>query len=177
MRLRSDWHCVAGIYFTADRKLSVVWLGHDKQKDTVHVFDSVTLQHRAAPVVMAERINAGNRRWLPIAWFKSSADLAEKLSICGCNMEPEPVDETDAKMETLVASFEERLISERIKVDKDLQAWSEEYKTLRFQDNKFPKETYPLMAATLCAFAQLDYARKRPRRHQVKGNYPKVAIV
>lgn len=174
--IKDHWYCIAGIHALRDGQLAAVWLGHDKPRDTVHVFDCVVMR-RSVPVVIAERLNAGDRRWIPIAWHKEAEAMAEKLLLCGCNTEPDPVVDTDEAAEVASRSITERMISERFKVDRSLEKWTKEFESFRIQDNKIPSDTHPLMAATRHAVSMLEYARRKPKRTGAGVNYPRLAIV
>ena len=170
-----DWYCIAGIHQCEDGRVAVTWIGHERSRDTAHVFDSVIIR-RTVPVVIGERINVDKRRWLPVAWPKKAEKLADKLLSCGCNMEPEPVDDSEAAMEVMSRTVREMMESERFKVARGCEGWAKEYQQFHTMDN-VPGDTAPQMAATWCAMAKIEYARRKPRAHGATRNYPETAIV
>jgi len=173
--IKDHWFCIAGIHACDDGRIAAVWLGHDKPRDTVHVFDAIVLR-RSVPVVIAERLNAGSRRWVPVAWPKHAEKLADKLLSTGCNVEPEPCDDSEAAMDVMSRTVREWMESERFKVSPDCEVWTDEYKGFHVQDT-VPGDSYPLMAATWHAMAKLDYARKKPKQGGASVNYPEVQVI
>lgn len=173
--IKSEWRRIAGLQVQDDGAIAVVWAAHDRDADTVHLYDCALFKREVLAVV-SEGINARGR-WIPVAWHKEAKEIADKLLEKGCNTLPEPVESSQPAIEAASLDIWERMRSHRFKVDKRLGEWLEEYRTYYRQDQKVPVATHPLMAATRHAVAMLDYARRQAPKRGVNINYPKVAIV
>ena len=163
------WKRVAGLHIQEQGQIGAVWIAHDKETDTVHLYDACVFKKDVWPVI-CEGINARGR-WIPIAW--SDKDMSKEMLNKGCRMlyDPEP-----DSAEMISREIEERMRSERFKVDKRLGEWLEEYKTYFQSGSKIP-QGFPLMTATRLAVANLKRAKRLQSRRKSKINYPKVAII
>lgn len=175
MAIKADWRRIAGLHVQENGTEAVVWVAHDKETDTVHVYDCAMFGREVLAVV-AEGI-AARGRWVPVAWHKEAKEIASKLLDRHVPMLPEPVDSSQQAIEAASLEIWERMRSARFKVDKRLGSWLEEFRTYYRQDSKVPKDSHPLMAATRHAISMLDYAKRQaPPRPQQMKNFAKVAI-
>lgn len=166
------WKRIAGIHSMENGDLAVVWLGHDKLDDSVHIIDCCIF-HNEVPIVIAEGLNSRGR-WIPIAWPKSCADMSEILLKRGCRMLYDPVPETKTYLAAANKELLERIRTRRIKTNIKMASWNDEYE--KFKDSSGDASAYPLISATRNALTQLDYA-KRQAKTTSKPNYPKVAMI
>lgn len=173
--IKTEWRRIAGFQAQDDGSIAVVWIAHDKEADTIHLYDSALFKREVLAVV-AEGINARGR-WIPISWHKEAKEISDKLLDKGCNMLWEHVDASQPAIEAASLDIWERMRSKRFKVDKRLGEWLEEYRTFYRQDAKVPKNTHPLMAATRHAVGMLDCAKRQSTRKGTGVNFPKVAIL
>jgi len=175
--IQSNWYRICGLHIQNEGEMAAVWLAHDRDTDTVHLYDACLFK-REVLAVIAEGLNA-RAKWIPIAWSAEAKDLADSLIQRGCNMMPEGVKESDTMIEIVSRDIAERQRTGRFKVDKRLKEWEDEFKTFYRQEAKVPKEGYPLMSATRLVMNPevLPYAKRQStsRRHSV--NYPKVATI
>ena len=172
--IKSYWPRIAGIHCQDDGSISAIWIAHDKDADTLHLYDSATFR-REVMAVIAEGLNKRGK-WIPIAWHDDAREIVDLLLDKGCNVLPDAGKNSDPIAETISLDIWEMMRTGRFKVSENLTEWLDEYRTFHRQDSRVPRLTHPLMASTRHAVAQLDYAlAKAPISKQ--GNYPKVAIL
>jgi len=167
---------IAGVHTQDDGIIGAVWLAHDKETDVIEVYDACAFR-REPLAVMAEGLVARGR-WIPIGWHKDDKEFADKLLERGCNMLPEPSEASEAMAEVLSREILERRDTGRFVVVNRLKNWLDEATYVR-SEGKVPTNGYPLMSATLHAYAQLDYAKRQAKRSpgEKHVNAPRVAIV
>lgn len=168
----NGWKRIAGIHLQEDGTLGVVWLGHDKLDDTIHIMDCCRFKSEV-PIVIAEGLNARGR-WIPISWRKKDKDLSEMLLNRGCNMLYDGVDHTESFDKILTRELSERMRTRRFKTNPRMAEWNDEFQGFKNSDDGI--DAYPLISATKHALAQLNYA-KRQAKPVSRPAYPKVAIV
>lgn len=169
------WYRIAGIHVTEAGEIAAVWLAWDRDNDTVHVTDACVFRREVLAVV-CEGINARGR-FIPVAWEKNAKALAGELLSRGCNMTVDPADDNDAMAEVISRTIWERMRSSRFRVNRRLGEWLDEFKSFQRQDNKIPRDTHPLMAATRHAMQRMDDATRQEQRRGAGALYPKLAIV
>lgn len=175
--IQSHWRRIGGLHMSADGQLAAVWLAHDKDTDTIHLYDACVFK-REVPAVIAEGINARGR-WIPIAWEKDSKELAENLLDRGCNTLPESdaVKDTEQMAEITSRDIQERMRSGRFKVEKRNKEWLDEFDSFQRQDTKVPRDSHPLMAATRHAMASLNWAKRQSSNKKAQKASPDLAII
>lgn len=164
---------IAGMHVCEDGAIAVVWLAHDTTGDFIRLYDSCLFKREIA-LVIAEGINARGR-WIPVAW--THKEMAENLRERGCYMLFEESDDSDAMAEIVSRDIWSRMRSKRFKVDKRLQDWADEYKTFDRENNKIPRDTHPLMAATRHAMSMLKFAKRLQAKKAPAKPKPRIAIV
>jgi hypothetical protein len=169
-----EWKRIAGLHVLDDGNIGVVWMALDTDTDTIHLYDCCLFRSEVLAVI-SEGINARGR-WVPISWEKGAKDMSEKLLERGCNMLPEPISDTDALREVASRDIWERLRTKRLKADKRLSEWIDEYKSYYRDGSKVPNGSFPLMAATRHAVGNLNYAKRQAPKRSTQ-NYPKLAII
>jgi hypothetical protein len=105
---------IAGIHAQDDGIVAAVWLALDKETDVIEVYDACAFK-REPLAVMAEGLVARGR-WIPIAWHKDAKEFADKLLDRGCNMLPDPSEESDAMAEVHSREILERMQTGRFLV-------------------------------------------------------------
>jgi hypothetical protein len=170
-----SWPRIAGLHYQRDGKVAVVWCAHEKAKDLVHVFDA-TVFPRDLPIVITHALR-GRGKTIPVAWSKGQKEFADQLLECGVSMTVDPVQDTDMALEAISRDVWGRMRSERLKVARHLTAWLDEYQSFGREDNKIPRDSHPLMIATMNAVASLAEARAPQPEGIKRNNYPKVAII
>lgn len=173
--ISSDWKRIAGFQAQDNGSIALIWAAHDKEADTIHLYDSAIFKREVLAVV-AEGINARGR-WIPVAWHKEAREISDKLLDKGCNMLWEPVDSTRPAIEAASLDIWERMRSKRFKVDKRLGEWLEEYRTFYRQDSKVPTDTHPLMAATRNAISMIDNGRRQAAKRGRGINFPRISMI
>ena len=166
------WKRIAGLHVADDGDISLAWLAHDKESDCITLYDACVFR-REVLAVIAEGINARGR-WIPIAWQRDAKDLSAELYERGCKMLHDPVENI---VERSSADIWERMRSKRLKVDKRLSEWLEEFRRFFQEDAQIPLSGYPFMLATCHAIANLKYAKRQSAKRTPGVNHPKVAII
>ena len=175
--IEDGWKTIAGIHFQPGVSgAGAIWLAHDKQADTIHLWDCAL--YPTEPPIMVATAMTKHGRWIPIAWEEEAKPLIDQLLDRGCNILPEPVKQTAVQAEAVSRDILERMRTGRFKVDKRLADWLDEYRSFTRDEGLVPMTTHPLMAATRYAMANLDYARVRERKGKdTDKNYPRIAII
>ena len=150
-------------------EIGVVWLAHDKETDSIHLYDACIFRKEVFPVI-CEGINARGR-WIPIAW--QNKEISSKLLDRGYRMLYKPEDDM---AEMTSREIQERMRSGRFKVDKRLGEWLEEFRTYYQEGAQIPKG-FPLMTATRFAVGNLKRAKRQSAKKRNTRNYPRVAIL
>lgn len=166
------WKRIAGAHILDDGTAAVVWMARDPDNDVVHVYDACVFR-REVLAIIAEGLNARGRG-IPVAWIDQG--FADKLLERGCNMLPEPADDTDSMRELISRDIWERMRTGRFKVDRRLKEWTDEYKTYDRDGENVPRETHPMMAATRYAISKLEFARAE-QSHAQRRLYPSIAMI
>lgn len=167
-----SWKRIGGIHVSDDGTTAAVWIAHDPAADVIHLYDTCVFKVEVLAVV-AEGLNARGRKFF-VAW--NNKEMADQLLSKGCNMSPDPVDDSDSMAEMISRDIWERMRTGRFKVERRLQDWQAEFKSFNRDGNKVPRDSHPLMAATRHAISQLAFARSNSSAAS-KINYPKVATI
>lgn len=173
--IQNSWPRIAGMHYAADGTVAVVWMALERAKDRLHVYDCEVFP-RDLPIVITYAIQ-GRGKTIPVAWAKAQEEFAESLRECGVNMTVDAVDATDLLLEAKSRELNGRMRSERFKVDKGCKKWLKEYNEFYREGNEIPRDSSPLMAATLIASASVDQARVVGPAAVKKINYPARAII
>ena len=167
---------MAGIDFGWDHPSAVAWLAHDRDNDTIYVYDCFRVRE-ATPAQQAPAIRARGE-WIPVAWPHdglqhdkgSGFQLAEQYRNAGLNMLhemaqfPETGDESGHKtsrtsVEAGLLKMLQYMQNGRFKVFSTLNDWFEEFRLYHRKDGNIVKLQDDLMAATRYAFMMLRYAQ------------------
>ncbi|MEQ8504595.1 MAG: hypothetical protein RIB80_04665 [Rhodospirillales bacterium] len=169
------WRRICGLHMTDDGDLAAVWLAHDRDVDAAHLYDCCVFR-REVMAVIAEGINCRGR-YMPVAWERGMKATADQLLERGVNVLPELYVEDDSMAEVMSGDVSERMRTGRFKVERRLQEWLDEFRGFSRRDGKIPRDTFPLMAATRCAVAQVKYAKPAARARRQTLNHPKLAVI
>lgn len=164
---------IAGMHVSKTGEIAVVWLSLDQVVDDVTVVDAALFKSEV-PIVIAESINARGR-WIPIAW--NHEEMMQSLLDRGCRMLPEKTSDSEEMAEIVSRDIWERMRTQRMHFNKRLKNWIEEAISLERNNNKIPKDSHPLMAATRLAISELRYARRNEPVKKHKKNFVRQAIV
>lgn len=164
---------IAGLHVGEDGVTGVVWLALDDIIDEITVYDSCLFKAEI-PLVIAESINARGRD-IPIAW--SHKEMADQLRERGCRLLWESAADSDAMAEINSREIWERMRTRRMKVQRRLQDWADEFKSFDRTKNKIPRDSHPLMSATRLAISQLKYAKRLKPRKAKKTKHQRVAMI
>lgn len=160
------WTRVVGIDFGWDHPFAAVWIAHDRDTDTIHIYDTYRVS-ATTPVVHADAIKARGD-WIPVVWphdgmqhDKGSGEpLAKQYRRLGCNMLGTHFSNPDGgnNVEPGVLDMFMRMQSGRFKVFNHLSEWFSEMRMYHRKEGKIIKERDDLMSATRYAAMSLRYA-------------------
>jgi hypothetical protein len=173
--IEPTWYRICGIHLEPDGTMGAVWMALDTVTSTAHLYDTA-LFTREVPAVITTAMTARGRT-IPVAWRKKDKAMADKLMDAGCDILPDPCADDSAMVEVNSRVIWERLRQGRLKVDKRLGDWLQEYQTFFRDSGDVPDKGFPLMAATRHAIEMLDWARPEQGFAKKSVNYPRVAIV
>lgn len=171
--LKDSWKRIAGIYSLENGNIAAVWLAHDPDTDTVHVFDAALYQLSGLAEI-ASALN-GHGRYIPICW--ADKDVRDALEENGCNMMRDPCKDSPGFAEMVSKGIDERMRTGRFRVDSRLAEWKKEYESYYREDAKVPTTSHPLMIATRFAMSQIKYGTAPSSARSRKNLAPKMAIV
>jgi hypothetical protein len=169
-----SWKRICAIHIEEEGKVSAVWLGWDKLSDVVTVYDACNFNNEVMAVI-AEGLNARGR-WIPIAWEKKAGPLIEQLQKKGCNLLPDPAEESALSAEMVGRDLQERMRTGRFKVEKRLAEWIKEFDAHYQESGKVPAAA-PLMAATRYAISQLAWAKRLQKPAKNRAMAPRIAMI
>jgi hypothetical protein len=169
------WKRIAGLHVTEAGDIGVVWLAHDKDADTIHLYNCAMLRHQPQAVIIEGLTALG--RWIPMAWEAKQKPTRDMLMDHGLNL-IDPVKEDAALAEITSREIADRMVTGRFKVPKRLSSWLSEYKTFYRSDTTIPRDSHPLMAATRYAVAQIKWAKAvRPKGARKRVNHVRIAMI
>lgn len=188
----AHWPRITGMDFGWDHPTAAVWLAHDKDTDTVHVYDCYRVKE-ATPVIHGAAIKAKGA-WIPVAWPHdglqhdkgSGIALATQYRTQGLAMlkdkathAPDPAQkqkegEGGNSVEAGLMDMLDRMQTGRLKVAAHLHDWWEEFRLYHRQDGKIVKVGDDLLSATRYALMMLRFAKvqAKPRQPTIPGFRP-----
>lgn len=165
--LPDHWPRICGIDFGGwDHPTAVVWMAHDRDTDTVYVYDC----YRASKVPAAVHASAirGRGDWIPCAWphdglehEKGSGDIISDIYRNeGVNMLFQRAQFADKSMnvEPGILRLLNRMVSYRFKVFNHLADWLSEFRMYHRKEGIIVKSRDDLMDATRYAEMMISYA-------------------
>ena len=174
--IEDHWKRIAGMHVTEVGDVAFVWIAYEKLTDTITLYECAMFRAQQ-PAVIAEGVNSRGR-WIPLAFRKEDQPMADMLRDRGANTIEAAV-VNPPLLEIWSREIRERMNTGRFKVVRRLAEWLDESKTYFRDDAAVPKDSHPLMTATIVAVMQRrDWARAlRPKGKAKQANYPKMAIV
>lgn len=173
------WRRICGLDIGWDHPTAAVWIAHDPDTDTVHVYDCYAQSEQTVAVHAASIRKRG--AWIPVAWpqdalkhdpGRSGQRFSQLYRDEGLNMlhEHAQFEEGGYGMEAGIADMLDRMMTGRFKVAKHLEPWWREFRGYHRKDGVVVKERDDLMSATRYAIMMLRCAVSAAR-HQ-KGRAP-----
>lgn len=154
------WARGVGLDFGYDHPAAAVWMAHDRDTDTIYVYDCWR-DRRTTPAEHALAIRAKGD-WIPVAWPHdglahdkgSGVQLAKNYEKNGVNMMRERATFEDGTngVEAGLMQLLERMQDGRFKVFRHLNMWFEEFRMYYRKEGQVVKIDDDLMAATRYAF-------------------------
>jgi phage terminase large subunit-like protein len=178
-RIPKHWKRIAGLDFGWDHPTATVWIAHDVDTDTVHLYDAYRMRE-ATPIIHAATIRAKGD-WIPVSWPHdglqhdkggSGEALADQYRKQGVNMLPDKATHPPAKgekegtggngVEAGLMEMLDRMQTGRLKVARHLNDWFEEFRLYHRDEGKIVKIDDDLMSATRYAIMMLRFAKTKP---------------
>lgn len=166
------WGRIVGMDIGWEHPTAAVWLAHDRDTDTVHVYDCYRASHQTA-IVNAAAIKARGD-WIPVAWPQdglqhdkgSGKQIAEQYRQQGVKMLPKPATFENGTngVEAGVQDILERTQTHRLKIASHLQDLWEEYGLYHREKGIITKELDDLMDAMRYGIMMLRNAKSH-REH------------
>ena len=176
------WARLASLDFGWEHSTAVTWLAHDRDPDTVYVYDV----HRAALTLIPVHAAAINTRpggkWIPVAWphdgyqvkdAMHGEQLAQQYRDHGVLMREEhahfeetPVvaeqERSTISTEAGIQAILTRMTLGKFKVFAHLEPWFEEFRMYHRKEGLIVKERDDLMSATRIGIMDLRHAITEP---------------
>ena len=180
-QIPEHWPRLVGLDFGYEHPTAAVWVAHDRDTDTVYVYDAYRVSQASIPVHAAAIKARGD--WIPVAWphdgyaitsASHGEPLAQQYRQQGVAMRsshaqfPETQAEGDRKMsristEAAIQSVLTRMEAGTFKVFDHLSPWVEEFRTYHRKDGILVKVRDDLMSATHKAIMDLRFAELKPK--------------
>lgn len=157
--LNPAWPRIGGFSALPNGDMGIVWLSYEPEWDIIRVHQAIPYT-RAHLGLIASELKRND--WIPVAW--ANEPFAEELRTnYRCRMLKDGVNDSAEKAEEITNVLAERAETQRLKVNKGLDAWADEFERFNrsVKGDKLPRDTHPLMAATRYAVAKIQYARKK----------------
>ncbi len=162
-----SWKQIIGLDFGWDHPTAASRLAYDHENDVVHVV-SAYRQKKQTPVVHASAIKKWGD-WLPVAWPKdglqtdkgSGLQLAKIYRDEGLHMLADYAQFADKRgvgLEAGLIEMEQRMMTGRFKVDRNLKDWIDEYRMYHRVDGKVVDLNEDLICSSRYALMMLRYA-------------------
>lgn len=181
------WARICAVDFGIDHPFASVWLAHDRDTDTVYVYDA----YRESGQTIATQASAVNRRgnWIPVIWphdglkrdTRSGVPMADLYRQEGMNMWPDKFSNPPAPgqqegqggngVEVGITDIYNRMEAGTFKVFSSLSEWFEEKRQYHRKDGKRVEIRDDLMDATRYAAMSLRFARTKPVVRKRQTNY------
>jgi len=181
------WSRICGVDFGIDHPFAAAWLAHDRDTDTVYVYDV----YRESGQTIPTHVSAVNKRgnWIPVIWphdglkrdSRSGVPLADLYRTEGMNMWPDKFSNPPAPgqqegqggngVEVGIADIYNRMESGTFKVFSNLSEWFEEKRQYHRKDGKRVEIRDDLMDATRYADMSLRFARTKPVIRKRQSNF------
>lgn len=167
LNIPSHWPRICGLDIGIDHPTAAVWVGWDRDADTVHIYDAYRARDGVIPIHASAVKSRG--QWIPVAWphdahKRDGAATGEQFATLykkeGVNMlsEHAKTEEDGNSTEPSVSDMLTRMQTGRLKVAAHLNDWWEEFRLYHRKDGIIVKERDDLMSATRYALMMLRFA-------------------
>lgn len=185
----NHWPRICGIDFGWDHPFAAIWMAHDRESDTVYIYDMYKERQVSPPIHASAIRHRGD--WIPVAWPhdglktdpKSGATLAQQYRDEGLNLLQEKFSNPPAPgqkegqggngVEAGLFDMLTRMEQGRLKVFSNLDKWFEEkrqyHRKLVNGKATIVDRKDDAMAATRYADMSLRFASTRPQPRVVRS--------
>lgn len=161
------WARICGVDFGYDHPAAAAWLAHDRDTDTVYVYDvwrgrQLSVQHQV-PIIRSRG------SWIPVAWPHdglqhdkgSGEQLAAQYRSEGLPMlaKRSTFEDGSNGVEAGIAMMLGRMQTRRLRVFSHLNDFWEEFRLYHRKDGKIVKEGDDILAATRYALMSIRHAK------------------
>jgi phage terminase large subunit-like protein len=163
------WHRICGLDLGWDHPTAACWLAHDRESDTVYLYD-VYKRNKTVPAIHASAIRARGD-WIPVAWPHDALQTQKDTGIPmrdtymaeGVAMLPERAQFEDGSygVEPGIQIMLNRMQTGRFKVFASCEGWLEEYRLYHRKDGVIVKQMDDAIDASRAGVMSLRYAGTR----------------
>jgi phage terminase large subunit-like protein len=174
----SHWARIVGLDFGWDHPAAAVWVAHDRDTDTLYVYD--VWGGRETPVAEQSLTIRGGGEWIPVAWPHdglqhdkgSGEQLAKQYRDKKVNMlkNRATFDDGSNGLEAGIAEMLDRFRSRRLRVFKHLEPWLREFRLYHRKDGVIVKLKDDYMSATRYAMMMRRYALSQAEASLLSGS-------
>ncbi len=161
------WKQIIGLDFGWDHPTAAVRLAHDTENDVVHIVSGYR-QQKEIPIIHASAIKKWGD-WIPVAWPKDGlqTDKGSGLQLAQIYREEKLKmlsefaqfpDKRGTFVEPGLLEMQQRFDTGRLRADRTLSEWIDEYRMYHRVDGKVVTLNEDLMCATRYAVMMLRYA-------------------
>ncbi len=178
---------IAGCDFGFSHAAAGVWIAHDRDTDTVYVYDCFREPEKTYSYLALSF--KSRSEWIPIAWphdglKRGAADgptFKDQYKHAGARMMKQSARYDDdhgggQSTEPVVQDNLERMMTGRFKVFSHLDTWFEEFRMYHRENTKIVRAMDDLMSATNYAMMELRHARTEPVFHVKQSKYQSAVI-
>lgn len=175
------WRRLAALDFGhGDHPTAAVWIAHDPETDTAHIYDAY--RNKEPGIVQHAAALRARGDWIPVAWPHdgmqtdrvSAETIAGHYRKAGCALLRSHATHADGGIgvEAGIVDMLERMRTGRLRVAEHLADWWEEFRLYHRKDGRLVKLRDDLMSATRYGLMMLRHAQPEPdsrRRTQVQA--------
>jgi phage terminase large subunit-like protein len=165
------WPRLAGIDFGISHPTAVAWMAHDRDTDSIYVYDTMRIADTS--VVLQAPLIAAKGKWVPCAYphdgdnreKSSGRTLADQYRELGVNMLPDPVKHQDGgnSVEAGISDMLNRMQTGRFKVFSNQGNFFEEFRLYHRRNGVIYKVDEDLIDAVRYGIMGIRYAATEPR--------------
>lgn len=165
------WPRICSLDFGFDHPMAATWLAHDRDTDTIYVYDTFAV--RETSVALQAPLIAAKGRWIPTAWPHdglqhdkgSGEELANQYRALGVNMLPERATFQDGGngLEAGISEMLNRMQTGRWKVFGNQQAWFAEFRMYHRKNGLINKIRDDMLSASRYGMMMIRFASTEPR--------------
>jgi len=173
------WSRICGMDFGWDHPTAAVWIAHDRDSDSVYIYD-IYRKSAETPVFHSAAMKTRGH-WIPVAWPHdgsqhdkgSGIPLAQIYREQGLNMNVKHFENPEGgqSVEAGLMNMLDKMRTSRFFVFDHCFEWFEEFRMYHRKNGQVIKFNDDLMSATRYAVQSLRYAKtaevKRPQNHAI----------